>query len=52
VKLPKQAISLLKSDPVSITLEDDDDVVILDFETEPASSSTSKITNATTKKVI
>ena len=52
MKLPKQAISLSKSDPVSITLEDDDDVVILDFETEPGSSSTSKITNVSTKKVI
>jgi len=53
MKLPKQAISLPKADPVSISVEDDYDVVILEFETvESASSSTSKISNTTTKKLI
>ncbi|XP_029347161.1 uncharacterized protein LOC100573541 [Acyrthosiphon pisum] len=51
MKLPKQAIPLPRPDPVSIAVEDDDDAVELEFETvESASSSTSKITNKTTKK--
>ncbi|XP_060879430.1 general transcriptional corepressor trfA-like isoform X3 [Metopolophium dirhodum] len=53
MKLPKQAIPLPKPVPVSIIVEDEDDVVELEFETvESASSSTSKITNTTTKKLM
>jgi len=53
MKLSKQATPLPKADPVSISVEDDDDVVILEFETVKfASSSTSNISNTTTKKVI